>query len=166
MRRKMPLEHFLMDRKGTAEVIGTIMLVMILLFFFTNVYVFHDLAVRQSNDLSVKKINAGMEIDYVMDENNLVTGITVTAKGSEVILSRLWIDHVYANLESRNIQLKPGDANAVTFTFDTGAANSDCRGGWFVTFDPQDSNNIIVHYSLPTDPKFVVVNTLGVIISG
>ena len=48
---------FIKNRKGTAEVIGTIMLIIILLFFFTNVYLWHDAATKDANQLYVKQIH-------------------------------------------------------------------------------------------------------------
>ena len=95
------MKRFRKNRKGTAEVIGTIMFIVILLFFFTNVYLWHDAATKDTNELYVKKMNAGMSISF--DDNN---NVTLTATSSEITLSRLWIDtgsvsggssHVYVN---------------------------------------------------------------------
>ncbi len=52
------LKRLIKNRKGTAEVIGTIMFIVILLFFFTNVYLWHDAATKEMNDMYVEKINA------------------------------------------------------------------------------------------------------------
>jgi predicted transporter len=58
------LRRLIKNRKATAEVIGSIMFIVILLFFFTNVYLWHDAAVKQMNDLYVNKMNAGMEVKF------------------------------------------------------------------------------------------------------
>ncbi len=159
----MKRKNFLCSRKGTAEVIGTIMFVMILLFFFTEVYVWHDSNVKEMNDLYVKKMNAGMQINYFSQNNSA----TVTATGSDVTLSRLWIDtnssHVYANLEPFNIHPEAGDSHAVTITFiNDGNPIPDGAGGFYVNSDyDQPSNTITIHY-LPQDPTVTIVNTLGI----
>jgi hypothetical protein len=146
------MKKFLANRKATAEVIGTIMLVMILLFFFTNVYVFHDLAVRQSNDLSLKKLNAGMNVEYVTDDNDKIIGIKVTATASEVTLCRLWIDtdssHVPFDL---SIRLEPGTVNAVTLILDS-------KGHGY-------ENEYLIGYTPASPFKFTLLNTLGVQVS-
>ena len=45
------LKKLLNNKKGTAEVIGSVMFIVILLFFFTSVYLWHDAAVKDMNDL-------------------------------------------------------------------------------------------------------------------
>ena len=47
----MLIKRLLKNKKGTAEVIGSVMFIVILLFFFTNVYLWHDAAVKEMNDL-------------------------------------------------------------------------------------------------------------------
>ena len=158
------LKRFIKSRKGTAEVIGTILLIVILLFLFTNVYLWHDAATKDMDELHVKQMSAGMGIVF----NS--TQVTVTATASEVTLSMLWIDtsssHVYVNLTLLNVQVAPGAANAVTFTFNGGNPISDGNGGFYVLSSYNKQSNIItVQYSLPQDPKFTIVNELGIAVS-
>jgi hypothetical protein len=86
------------SRKGTAEIVGSIMFLLILLFFFTNVYLWHDRATRGMDDVLANKMNSPVSIK---GEDG---GLIVTNNGGVgVALSRLWIidnsEHVYANLE-------------------------------------------------------------------
>ncbi len=154
------------SKKGTAEVIGTIMFVMILLFFFTDVYVWHDQNVRQMNNLYVEKMNAGMQI--VTSGEGQSTLLNVTATGSDVTLSRLWVDssdaHVYAILEKPAvINVAPGSTNPVIIKFNDGTPTSDGYGGLNVTYTyDQPTNTITVDYTLPASPTFTIVNTLGI----
>ena len=151
------MKRLIKNRKGTAEVIGTLLFIVILLFFFTNVYLWHDTATKDMNEMYVKKMNAGMQI------SNSGSTVTVTATGSNVILSRLWIDtssaHVYANLQPFNLSLAPGVANALTITIGSGKVNSD--GSVNVHYA---SGSITVNYTLPQNqtPTFTIVNTLGI----
>ncbi|MCW3996395.1 MAG: hypothetical protein NWE98_09665 [Candidatus Bathyarchaeota archaeon] len=91
------------NRKGTAEVVGSILFIMILMFFFANVYLWHDAAVKDANAMFLKQAKAGMELR--LDSNNLY----VTTKGSDVDLSRLWIlknngEHYFAVLDGIRVQ--------------------------------------------------------------
>lgn len=162
----MKLKRFTRNRKGTAEVIGTIMFVMILLFFFSDVYVWHDQNVKQMNNLYVEKMNAGMQM--VSSGTGQSTVLTVMATGSDVSLSRLWIDssdaHVYANLEQPvAIPVTPGSTNSVTIQFIDGTATSDGYGGLNATYTfDKSSNTVTVDYTLPANSTFTIVNTLGI----
>jgi hypothetical protein len=83
------LKRLKKNRKGTAEVIGTIMFVMILLFFFTNVYLWHDAVSKQVDDMYVQKINTPIAIFLTDDHSQL----NVTNKGgSDAALTMLWVD--------------------------------------------------------------------------
>jgi hypothetical protein len=149
------LKRLLRNRKGTAEVIGSVMFIVILLFFFTNVYLWHDAATRQVNDLYVKKMSAGMDVEFV--SGNLV----VTAKGSDITLSRLWIveetslhRHLYADLG--NMQVEAGKSVSITFGSETIPST---------LIDHVDATPPLVHYRLTQPIKCTVLNTLGVAVS-
>ncbi len=156
------MRKLIRNRKGTAEVIGTIMFIMILLFFFTNVYLWHDAATKDMNQMYVEKMSAGMSISFDSSNNQVI----VNSTSSQITLSMLWIDtnsaHVYANLTSSTIQVAPGDANAVSFTFVGGSINPD---GSVTCSQGSQTNTYEIHYSLPQNPKFTILNTLGVIVS-
>jgi len=105
------------NRKGTAEVIGTMLFIIILLFFFTNVYLWHDSATKEANQLYLEKINSTFQIQQI---NGV---LVVTANGGSTIdLSRLWIidntlnEHYYANLG--NVQVAAGESFNITFSSD------------------------------------------------
>jgi len=155
------LKKLFRNRKGTAEVIGTIMFIVILMFFFTNVYLWHDAATKDMNELYVKKMNAGMSISFDSSNNQVI----VKATASDVKLSRLWIDtssiHVYANLPL-NLYVAPGDTNALTFTFNNPAPpNSDGS----VIVDSPNGNTINVRCAYDQSVRFTIVNTLGITVS-
>jgi hypothetical protein len=149
------LKRFLKNRKGTAEVIGSVMFIVILLFFFTNVYLWHDAATRDVNSLNVKKLNAGMSISLDGDQ------VVVKATSSDVKLSRLWIatssNHVFVKLE--NVKVPSGDTNAIVFTFVAGSVAPDNS----VNFQVESPTAITVYYnSFDSHVGFTIVNTLGV----
>jgi hypothetical protein len=81
--------RFLADRRGTAEVIGSILFIIILMFLFVNVYLWHDAAVKNSNSMNVKQMNAGMTLSW--DDGTGV--LTVKAERSDVSLYRIWLVH-------------------------------------------------------------------------
>jgi hypothetical protein len=153
------LKKLLRNRKGTAEVIGSVMFIVILLFFFTNVYLWHDAATKQMNDFYVNKMNAGMTLNLTS------TPYSVTAQGSNVIISRVWIitnggQHLYANLESDNVHLLAGKETKIAFTATTEYEGNSLKADW-----NSNINTITIHYN-PTDSinKISVLNTLGVLV--
>ena len=76
------------NRRGTAEIIGSVMFLVILLFVFTNVYLWHDTASREMSGVRAEKMNTLVSIEVPEVGANLV----VTNKGGfEVGLSRLWL---------------------------------------------------------------------------
>ncbi len=105
------LKRFMVNRKGTAEVIGTVLFIIILLFAFSNIYLWHDTQIKTMNTLLSDKLNSQIEVHWLLDDatgqetNTLV--ITNTG-GVATSLSRLWIvtsnqalaRHLYANLEN------------------------------------------------------------------
>ena len=152
------------SRKATAEVIGTLMFVMILLFFFTDVYLWHDAATKDMNQLYLKKMNSGMQLTY----NG--TYVSVTALGSNVVLSRLWIDsdssHVYADLGQYNITVAAGATNAVKVAFVSGAIYADAQGSNSVGTGYDSKTSLItVDYIPPSNAVFTIINSLGVVVS-
>jgi hypothetical protein len=80
-------KRLLKNRKGTAEVVGSVMFIIILLFFFTNVYLWHDAATKQMNQVYIDKINTPITVS-VQDSTHLI----VTNRGGEdTSLSMLWV---------------------------------------------------------------------------
>jgi hypothetical protein len=154
MEKRQMLKRLLKNRKGTAEVIGSVMFIVILLFFFTNVYLWHDAATKDMNELYVKKMNAGMDLN--------LDAMTVTAKGSDAILSRFWIvtesgQHFYANLEDHNIHLLAGEPVNIIFVSQHFETDGSITADWI-------NGEIVVHYPLNDISELSVVNTLGIVV--
>lgn len=150
------LKRLLKNRKGTAEVIGSVLFIVILLFFFTNVYLWHDAATKQVNNLYINKMNAGMEVYFARSSPS------ITAKGSDVMLSRIWIvtsdnQHLYADLTNFNIHLVAGTPTPITFK--PPQLNSD---GSVKVEGTADGITLYYPQNQITDLK--VLNTLGVIV--
>jgi hypothetical protein len=81
------IKSLLKNKKGTAEVIGSVMFIVILLFFFTSVYLWHDAATKEMNQLYIDKINTPI-VASIQDANHL----SVTNKGGfDAQLSMLWV---------------------------------------------------------------------------
>jgi hypothetical protein len=104
-----PLRNFLLNRKGTAEVIGSVLFIVIILFFFSSVYLWHDSATKTMNNLLSDKLNSQIEVNWLMDEEGVQQNslLVTNTGGVGTDLSRLWIvtssgssaKHLYASLE-------------------------------------------------------------------
>jgi hypothetical protein len=102
-------KRMLKNKKGTAEVVGSVMFIVILLFFFTNVYLWHDAATKEMNQLQVQKINSPIAITY--DSNTRTISVTNNG-GQDALVTGLWVieqsapgtpdsSHKYYNLVSQ-----------------------------------------------------------------
>jgi hypothetical protein len=84
------------------------MFLLILLFFFTNVYLWHDRASQEMDNVRAGRMNSPVSIRVVNDnltETGGVIPLEVTNDGGvEAVLSRLWITtvdvHSYTDLET------------------------------------------------------------------
>jgi hypothetical protein len=144
-------KRFLKNRKGTAEVIGTMMFIVILLFFFTNVYLWHDAATKDANQLNLKQISATFSIRQIQPGS---FSINVSAVGSDIVLSRLWIidangNHLYADVNDNSNRVAAG---ITTQPIDLRSQS------YYNAQDGKAVNNPT--FSMPT--KCWVVNTLGI----
>ena len=107
--------RLLKSRSGAAEIVGSIMFLLILLFFFTNVYLWHDSATRGMNDVLANRMNSPVSIEWSNAAFGAPARVTIVNKGGvDVALSRLWIatdsNHNYANLEKgQGIWLAAGE---------------------------------------------------------
>ena len=169
------LKKLLKNRKGTAEIIGSVMFIVILLFFFTNVYLWHDAATKEMNDLDVQKMNSGMEIKLQADGSLIVND----TGGIDVVLSRLWIDenasagtqanHYYANLTALSqdpnvpgVQVLAGQSITIRFAIKTETISNILPQSVNVA---SLGNDVMVYYTQPatvSSVKFTIVNSLGV----
>jgi hypothetical protein len=84
------LTKLLRNKKGTAEIIGTVLFVIILLFFFTNVYLWHDAATKQMNDLYVQKLNSPIVIHSYPNSPGVLNVTNVG--GIDAKLAMSWVD--------------------------------------------------------------------------
>jgi hypothetical protein len=157
----MVLKKLLRNRKGTAEVIGSIMFIVILLFFFTNVYLWHDAASKEMNELYVKKMNSSFTVTSAAETGFL----TVKADGgSDITLSRLWIidevnggRHLYADLGDVHLHAR----SSFTIEFDT--TTSPAYPSDHVNVDSAQGDRILVHYAPQQPVEYTIVNTMGIV---
>ena len=162
------LKKLLKNRAGTAEIIGSVMFVVIIMFFFSGVYLWHDQATREMNNMLSDKTNSIITINVVTE------GYDVTNNGSiDIILSRLWIVnvtdtgtdqiHEYANLEPLNARMAAGTALTIILDSPT-AYNVD--GSVNAT---KDKTGIHVYYvptsAQPATLRFEVLTTRGTVAS-
>ncbi|MCW3984560.1 MAG: hypothetical protein NWE96_11305 [Candidatus Bathyarchaeota archaeon] len=96
----MMFKRLLNDKKGAAEVVGTVMFIVILMFFFTNVYLWHDAAVKEMNDLYAEKLNSQISIEdkntdgFVHGYNPTTHVLLVKNNGGvDAIIECYWINH-------------------------------------------------------------------------
>ena len=154
-------QRLIKSRKGTAEIVGSIMFLLILLFFFTNVYLWHDVATRGMNDVLAEKMNSPVSIEW---DNGRRCPVVTNNGGVNVALSRLWIidinpisgepRHNYADLEKdQELWVAAGDTIKLTLNGITQPTNGD----------PYDVSGTIVSYG-PTSGvtvTFKILTTLG-----
>jgi hypothetical protein len=84
------LNRFLRNRRGTAEIVGSVMFLVIVFFFLSNVYLWHDQATREMDDLVLDRVNSHVSLIGDFDLTTLNLSVTNTG-GVGVRLSRLWI---------------------------------------------------------------------------
>lgn len=138
------------NRRGTAEVIGTLLAIIILIFFFTNVYLWHDAATRDANQVYLEKINSTFTIAL---RTNV---IEVIAGGSDIALSGLWINddstnmHYYADLN--NAPVAAGASFNITLITSPDTIVKTENGGVSVGYPPSPGVSV----------ECTVINTLGV----
>lgn len=131
----MLTKGLLKNKKGTAEVVGSVMFIVILLFFFTNVYLWHDTATKEMNDMYVQKINSPITLSVI---NNNPSQLNVTNKGGvDAKLTILWVDvastnagspdqfHGYYNLTQQNIVVLAGSSIIVPWSGSASNSNNE-----------------------------------------
>jgi hypothetical protein len=97
------IKRLLKNKKGTAEVIGSVMFIVILLFFFTNVYLWHDAATKEMNDLYVQKLNSPIAITVSHIQNNQYDINIANNGGVDATISMLWINEKNSTLSGPDI---------------------------------------------------------------
>jgi archaellum component FlaF (FlaF/FlaG flagellin family) len=106
------LNRFLKSRRGTAEIVGSVMFLVIVLFFFTNVYLWHDQATREMDGLVLDRVNSPVELSGFNSTSSTLTLIVTNNGGVGFWLSRLWLISsgypTYEDLEGDDIWLVGG----------------------------------------------------------
>jgi archaellum component FlaF (FlaF/FlaG flagellin family) len=103
------LRRLLCSRRGTAEVIGSVMFLLIIMFFFSNVYLWHDRATQVMDSVLSEKMNSPVSIQIVnMNSSIGVRRLNVTNNGGvDAYLSRLWWSyygvHSFVDLEGKRV---------------------------------------------------------------
>jgi hypothetical protein len=119
------IKRLLRNKKGVAEVIGSVMFIIILLFFFTNVYLWHDAATKEMNDLQVQKIHTNIDASIHFVGINGVLKVTNNA-AVDVSLSTLWVnqksapgfpDAKHQSFDLNNVVIAPGDSFQHSITY-------------------------------------------------
>ena len=121
----MLLRRFLKDRKGASEIVGTALFLVILFFFFSNVFLWHDQVTREMDQVVVDRMNSGIRVEVV--EGSPVVLEVTNVGGLDVTLSRLWIvnstqsvgsgvDHVFADFEPYDIHVAAGARKNITLS--------------------------------------------------
>jgi hypothetical protein len=152
------LRRFFQNREGVSEIVGGVMLIIILMFFFTNVYLWHDQATRQMNDALSTKMNSPVSIAIAPSGNLVVTN----NGGVDVALSRLWIIngslHLFADFESlADYQPWVGAGNSTELDFNASAPVTNVSP-IAVTWNGEYA---VVQYSVSGNVSFKIITANG-----
>jgi hypothetical protein len=150
-----PLSRLFRNRRGTAEIVGSVMFLVILLFFFSNVFLWHDQASREMDGVISDRVNSPVSIEIVsVLPDSLVLQVT-NEGGVGVSLSRLWVitqnDHNFAHFEEDATWVAGGDKLNITLIFPTQYASD---GSYMV-------NDQSVYYEPSGEVTFKILTTLG-----
>jgi len=140
------LRRFLKDQKGASEIVGTALFLVILFFFFSNVFLWHNQITSQMDQVVADRMNSGIRVD--VSSNNDTIWLTVdNVGGLDVSLFRLWIitnvTHLYADFGLDVVHVGAGRQLNITISNETGPV-SDGRVQVIGDSDP-----IVVRYEPP-----------------
>jgi hypothetical protein len=160
---KKMLKKFRYNRKGTAEVIGSVMFIVIIIFFFSNVYLWHDQGTKQMNTVLSEKISSQVEMRReVTPLDDTILHVT-NVGGTGTSLSRLWINHPTTNGEPQLVNLEK--IGGIDFWVDAGetvtiniVGGSSLEAIWSGITSYKSVN---VNYAPSGDEVFLIVTTLG-----
>ncbi|UCH03170.1 MAG: hypothetical protein JSV20_05195, partial [Candidatus Bathyarchaeota archaeon] len=85
------------NKSGTAEIIGTVFFLLILLFFFSNVFLWYNGVSREMNVVMGEKINSLVRLETTSDIPGQDALKVSTLGGRDVQLLRVWIIEVDSN---------------------------------------------------------------------
>ena len=86
------IKRLLKNKKGTAEVIGSVLFIVILLFFFTNVYLWHDAATKEMNDMYAQKLNSPIAATVSHNGDGSYSINVINNGGVDATLSCYWVN--------------------------------------------------------------------------
>jgi len=150
-----PLSRLFRNRRGTAEIVGSVMFLVILLFFFSNVFLWHDQASRDMDTVISDRVNSPVSMELIsMSASGGILEIT-NYGGVGFSLSRLWIitqaDHNYASFEGDDIWVAGGAELNITLTAPT---QTESDGSYHV-------DGLTVYYGPSGETTFKILTTLG-----
>jgi len=141
------LRRFRRDRRGASEIVGTALFLVILFFFFSNVFLWHDQVTREMDQVVVDRMNSGIRVENatVVEEGSLVVLKVTNVGGLDVRLSRLWIItddyHLFADFENLtdSIRVEAGLQKRIVLSGPTDITGSKIKvsdDGETVYYDP------------------------------
>jgi hypothetical protein len=121
------LRRMLCSRTGTAEIIGSVMFLLIMMFFFTNVFLWHDRATREMDSVLSDKMNSLVNVEWKNESDTIPPSqqpnyrgtLYVSNNGGAVAnLSRLWViksalqqdTHTHLDLEGEDLLAAAGSS--------------------------------------------------------
>lgn len=126
----MLLRRFRRDRRGASEIVGTALFLVILFFFFTNVFLWHDQVTREMDQVVVDRMNSGVRVDVFSNETAVWLKVDGVG-GLGVSLSRLWIVtdgyHWFADFEDFSVYVAAGGHRNITLRLE-GENSADEQG--------------------------------------
>jgi hypothetical protein len=163
------LRRLVRNRKATAEVIGSVMFVVIVMFFFSGVYLWHDNATKSMNNLLSDKLNSAIQVSWLIDENDVEqdTLVVTNTGGVGASLSRLWIvtsnaptaRHLFASFEDLGGNgLYLGAGNTLTIALTGGSLPS---GSEIFASATSTGANVPYTRTKATGETFTVLTSLG-----
>ena len=140
------LRRFLKDKKGASEIVGTALFLIILFFFFSNVFLWHNQITSQMDQVVADRMNSGIRMDVFSNDTDIWLTV-VNVGGLDVSLSRLWIitddEHLYADFGLDVVHVGAGRQLNITISNVTGPVS----GGEVQVFG--DLDPIVVQYQPP-----------------
>jgi hypothetical protein len=132
------LRRFLKDRRGASEIVGTALFLIILFFFFSNVFLWHNQITSQMDQVVADRMNSGIRMDVFSNDTDIWL-VVVNVGGLEVSLSRLWIitdeARLYADFGLDVVHVGAGRQLNITISNATGTV-TDGRVEVFLGSDP------------------------------
>lgn len=149
--RGFVLRRFLKDRKGASEIVGTALFLIILFFFFSNVFLWHNQITSQMDQIVADRMNSGIRMDVFYNETDIWLTVD-NVGGLDVSLSRLWIitddTHLYADFGLDVVHVGAGRQLNITIDNMTDPVSDE------VQVD-DDSDPIVVRYKPPVGSTVV-----------